>query len=192
MSYDPNSTATMGLVSEGVIPDLSDLAEEPSQGAWPNGWYSAQIVEGYSTRKGTQFQTEDILAKNGESRNLRLCFVVTNAKGETRNIQEQYNYRPEDFTPERISAVKEARAEFKGVQGKWPGGAADLQRSSLALAKIGAIQKAIGFSLKSTEVGLDASIFTGQSIDVRLTVDEKGYNQIKEVAKAGTKVSSKR
>jgi hypothetical protein len=191
MPFDMTTTDNTTLVPEGFVPDLSELAEEPSQGAWPTGWYAATIVEGYATRKGTQFVTEDFLSGKGDSRNLRICVQIRNAKGETRNMNQLYNYRFDDLSLERISAIQEARQEFKGVQGKWPGGASDLQRSSLALAKLGAIQKAVGFKLNKTSVGVSVLTLIDQSVDVRLVIDENGYNEIKEIAKAGLKVGRK-
>jgi hypothetical protein len=182
---DLNSTDT--LPSEGYVLDLTDMAEEPSQGAWLAGWYCASVIEGYSTRKGTQFLTADTISKDGNSRNLRLCIAVQNATGQTRNLQTSLNYRLSDLTVETNREVKEARAEFKGIQ-KWPGAeGANLQRSSLAIAKIGALQKATGVKeLSLTDVGILAGIFIGVNVIVRLAVDEKGYNEIKEFSKIGT------
>ncbi len=174
------------------LPDITDLADEPSSGAWANGWYRAQVVEGYATRKGTTFETGSVTSKDGNSQNLRICFVVTNPKGETRNIQTSLNYRVTDFTPERIEAVKEARAEFKGSNGAWgPKGStvADLQRSSLAVAKLGQFFKAVGTTPKRREDGvLISTPFVGASVDVKLVTTDKGFNDINEFAKSGERV----
>lgn len=187
--FDMNSTAA--LPSEGAINDelFQELASEPAQGAWPVGWYKGQIIEGYATRKGTQFRTEDSVSKDGQSRNLFLCVAATNAKGETRNIQTLFNYRAFDFTAERMQAVKEAREEFKGVK-TWPGAAKDLQRSSLAIAALGQLRKAVGSVFELTDVGVSPLPFIGKPVDVRLghKPNDKGvvYNEITDFAASGT------
>jgi hypothetical protein len=181
--FDIN-TITAGNISEGSV-DLSAFAQ-PSEGAWPSGWYKATIIESYVTKKGHQFITQDVLSKNGDSRNLRLCFAVTNGK-ETRNIQQGLNYRVEDFSADRLAAISEARAQYKGLQGKWPGAASDLQRSSLALAKLGQLQKAIGFPFKIANAKIDSSPLIGQAVDVHLRIDENGFNKISKFARAGSK-----
>jgi len=192
--FDPNSTTNVGLVSEGVIPDdlLDELAKEPAAGVWPVGWYKATIVEGYASRKGNQFTTSNFLSKAGTSWNFRLCLAVTDAKGELRNIQGSFNYRTEDFTPERMAAIKDAREEFKGVK-EWPGTAKDLQRSSLAIASIGQLKKAVGFSIRTLDNGtIDPTPFFNQAVDVRLghRTQENGqvFNEPTDFAPAGTKV----
>jgi hypothetical protein len=192
MTFDINSTEAVPT-DEGQVVDLSNLADEPSQGAWPVSWYKARIVEGYSTRKGTQFATEDIPSKAGDSRNLRLCFAVTNSRGETRNLQHQFNYRTDDFTPEKMAAIKEARKEFQNLN-KWPGNARDLQRSSLALSKLGQLQKAVGLSsliFVAPGAGLDSSVFVNRDLDIKLGVDENGFNEAREFAPAGSKTGGK-
>lgn len=168
------------------VPSLLDLADDVSQGAWPNGWYKAQVIEGYQTKKGKQFLTEDAPSKQGDSRNLTLAITVTNVKGEERNIQDSTNYRITDFTPERISFVKEARTEYKGVKGRWPN--ADVQRSSLALASLGAIERAFASRFRHSPNGaLVTAYFIGQKVDVRLKTNEKGFNEVAEYAPFGTK-----
>jgi hypothetical protein len=172
------------LTSEEV-PDLSSYAEEPTGSALKAGWYDADVIEGYATRKGHQFATEDTVSQKGDSRNLRLCFKI----GE-RNLQESFNYRPTDFTPERLAHIKELREEFKGVKGKWAD--ADGQRSSLAIAKLGQIQKAFGFPFKRTPSGqIVAASFVGQKVQVRVIVNDEGYNEVKEFAPAGSKATIK-
>src|SRR4051812_21561578 len=106
-----------GLAAE-VLPSLTDMAEEVG-GPLPRGWYKAEVIEGYSTRKGTQFITGDAVSKRGDSRNLTICLKLTPQKGEPRNTFTRLNYRPADFTPERIAFIKEMRDEMKGVKGKW-------------------------------------------------------------------------
>jgi len=185
-TFDPNAVGQQ--FNEGELPSLVDLADEPSQGAWKSGWYRATILDGYASRKGTQFATSDKSSKAGDSRNLVICLAVQSTDGkETRNPQHQLNYRFEDLTAARIASVKEARAEFKGMQ-KWPGAAADLQRSSLSIGKLGSLSKAIGLGYKSTNVGINPQPLVGQQLDVRIGVDENGFNDVREFIKAGEKV----
>lgn len=175
----------VGPVSEDM-PSLADFADEVG-GAWPAGWYPGEIIGGYTTGRGKQFVSEDTLSKNGESRNLRVCFRLSSSLGE-RTTFESFNYRVSDFTPERLGQIKELREEFKGVRGAWPG-QSDAQRSSLAIAGLGQFEKALGFRLKRTELGnLNPSPFVGQKVDCRLNIDEKGYNTITAFAPAGTRV----
>jgi len=180
---------TTALESESV--NLSDFAAEPG-GAWPTGWYRASIIEGYATPKGHQFATFDAPSQKGDSRNLRLCFLVSGSSGNERTMQESFNYRPSDFSRERLAYIKEARIEYKDVKGRWAD--ADAQRSSLAIAKIGQFQKALGFSeLKTTtDGGVLAGVFVDQKVDVRLGVDENGYNVVTAFAPAGTKTGGKK
>lgn len=174
------------LASE-KLPNLDDFVEDVG-GSWPKGWYAAEIIEGYTTRKGTVFETGDEPSKNGDSRNLRLCLKLRNAKGEERTIQDSVNYRITDFTAERLAFIKEAREEYKGVKGRWPN--ADAQRSSLAVANVGAIQKATGDTFGRTPAGsLDPSTFIGKRVDVRLSINEKDYNEVSAYDKAGAKAT---
>lgn len=182
--------ATSELVSEGQV-NLTDFADEPG-GAWPKGWYKAAVIEGYSTRKGTQFTTEDTVSKNGESRNVRICFAVTNAKGETRNLQESFNYRPSDFTPDRLAYIKEIRQEYKNVKGAWPD--KDGQRSSLAIAKLGQFQRALGIAnLPLTPNGtINPATFIGAKLDVQLGIDDNSYNDVRQYAKDGERTGGQK
>lgn len=175
-----------GLEAE-TLTGLEEMAEEPTGGAWPKGWYKAQIIEGFQTRKGKTVQTSDAPSQKGDSRNLKLCLKVF--KGvEERTMIAAFNYRATDFTAERIAFIKEMREEYKGVKGRWSD--TDAQRSSLALASIGGLSKAVGFAPKLANGGLVAGIFVGQEVDVYLGVDpEKGFNEPRNFAKAGTKVA---
>lgn len=196
MNTDTERIDQVGLAAE-EMPSLAEFAEEPG-GAWPKGWYSAEVIEGYATPKGTQFTTGDSLSKNGTSRNLTICLRVDSGKGssdgegravgagQTRNTFEQVNYRADDFTPDKMAMVAELRRENKGVRGAWPG-QADAQRTSLALAKLGQIEKAMGATFKRTPQGLTAAHFVGRKVDVRFGVDEKGYNEVTAFAPAGTR-----
>ena len=165
------------------VPSLADFADEPS-GTWPAGWYAAEVVEGYATAKGKVFQTEDTPSSKGDSRNARLCFKVTNGTQE-RFMQASFNYRSGDFSPKRLSFIKEIREEYKGVRGRWSD--ADAQRTSLALAKIGNIERALGFVLRNAD-GMVPTRAIGQKLDVRLKIDaESGFNEISNYDKAGSK-----
>jgi hypothetical protein len=168
------------------LPSLTDFAEEVG-GAWPNGWYSATVIEGYSTSKGTQFTTSDDVSKAGDSRNFRICVSMDGGKLGTRNTFTSINYRTTDFSADRLTAVKEAREQFKGTRGAWIG-QTDLQRTSLALAQLGQLEGALGFRLKLHPAGyILASSLVGQKMDVRLTMGDKGYNEINAFDKAGTR-----
>lgn len=164
------------------VPSLADFAEEPG-GAWPVGWYSAEITHGYVTGRGKEFHTEDTTSKNGDSRNARLCLKLISPKGE-RTMQESFNYRSEDFSPERLEFIKEARAEYKNVKGRWSD--SDAQRSSLALAKIGQIERALGFTIRTKDHMVPEKAI-GQKVDVRLGINDDGFNKITAFAKAGEK-----
>jgi len=166
------------------VPSLEEFATEPG-GAWPNGWYTAEIIEGYATQRGKVFATEDTLSQKGDSRNMRLCFRVNNASS-SRTMQENFNYRASDFTPERLSFIKQAREEYKNVKGRWSD--PDAQRSSLAIATLGQLQKAVGQGFKrNSEGNLLPAALVGKKVDVRLSTDDKGYNVINAFAPAGTK-----
>lgn len=180
-----NLSSMIGELEKEEVLTFDDFAEETG-GAWPRGWYSAVVIEGYSTAKGKVFATEDSTSQKGDSRNLRLCFRVTGPGGE-RTMQESFNYRATDFTPERQAFIKEARLEYKGVKGRWSD--ADAQRTSLALAKLGAITKSLGLGFpRGADGGLNPTPMIGQRIDVRLGINEEnGFNEITGFAKAGTK-----
>lgn len=169
-----------GLEAE-AIDGLEELAEEP-QGAWPKGWYRAEVIEGFQTKKGKTVQTTDSVSSKGDSRNLKLCVRVYNGV-EERNMIASFNYRLSDFSPERIAFIKEMRQEHKGVRGAWSD--RDAQRSSLALASIGGLTKAVGFSPKVANGGLVAGLYIGQKFDVYLGQDDKGYNEVRNFAKPG-------
>lgn len=171
-----------GLEAEEIT-GLEELAED-APGAWPKGWYKFDVIEGFQTRKGKTVQTGDTVSSKGDSRNLKLCIKVYNGV-EERNMIASFNYRATDFTPDRIAFVKEMRKENKGVS-RWSD--TDAQRSSLALASIGGLTKALGFAPKIANGGLIAGIYVGQSGDVYLGIDDKGFNDPRNFAPRGTKV----
>lgn len=193
MSYENEGTG-MARENERVdiggnvpeeMPSLSEFAQEPG-GAWPKGWYAGKIVEGYATGSGKTWVTEDTQSNSGDSRNMRIC-VTLNGKLGTRNTFVSLNYRPSDFSAEQMAAVKAAREEFKDVRGAWTGHT-DVQRASLALAKLGQLENALGFRLKLHPSGhILVGTLVGQDMDFRLTEDDKGYNVINAFAKAGTR-----
>lgn len=164
------------------VPDITGFAEEPG-GAW-KGWFKAEIVAGYTTGKGKVFTTEDVPSKDGMSRNLRLCLAIRNGN-QTRSNFTSFNYRVSDFDKDRMAAVEQARKAFAGVN-SWPD--KDLQRTSLALAKLGQAVKAAGIKLRRREDGvLIADAFVGGKADVYLAINEKGFNDITQFAPLGTK-----
>jgi len=174
---------TEGLSNEGVV--SLDGFDYDASGAWPKGWYSAEIIEGYSTPKGKVFTTEDGVSQKGDSRNARLCFKVVGPGGEQRTLQDTINYRPSDFTAERVAYVKQARIEHKGARGRWNDDP-DAQRTSLALVTINELEKAVGFNLRNADGYMFPARTVGQKVDVRLKVNEDGFNEIGGYAKAGT------
>jgi hypothetical protein len=179
-----------GGMAPEEAPSFADVADQAG-GAWPKGWYSAEIIEGYATTKGHTFTTSDSPSKNGDSRNLRVCFALAGGRlmpGQERNTFTSLNYRTIDLTSERIAAVREARATFGGQKGAWIG-QADLQRSSIVMGKFGQIENALGFRLPLHPEGYFAAPrLVGQKVDVRLGEDEDGFNVITGYAKAGTRV----
>lgn len=174
------SDVTDNLETEEV--SLTDFDEGPG-GALPKGWYGATIIEGYSTGKGKVFTTSDSPSKDGNSRNFMLVLALDKSD---RKIFHSFNYRTTDFSPERIAYVKELRQEFKDVRGAWPD--KDGQRSSLALVGLGRLEAAVGFKIKLTpNKTIIPSIFIGQKVDVKLTVDEDDFNKVTTFAKSGEK-----
>ncbi len=179
-------------VASEEMPSLADYGREPSTGAWPDGWYAATILAGYATNSGHQWVTEDGPSKDGLSRNLRVCFHLKNKAGEERNYWTSFNYRLGDFTAERLGAIARVRKQAAAENWKaWPGELKDLQRSSLAVASLGQFERALGFKLKLIPgVGLNASIFNGHQIDVRLRMNEEtSYSDVTEYAKLGERKS---
>ena len=199
MNYDNEATAPaqenqrvdIGGNAPEAMPSLADFFEEPSGGAWPNAWYGAMVVEGYTTGNGKVWSTEDTPSRGGDSRNLRICFHVDGGKLGFRDTFASLNYRTEDFTADRLAAIKSAREQFKGTQGAWTGNT-DLQRSSLALGQLAQLENALGFKLKLHPNGHVLPVtFVGQRMDVRFTTNDKGYNEINAFGKAGTKAKAK-
>lgn len=182
-------------VSELELPSLTDVAQEPSSGAWPEGWYRAKVVEGYATRNGTQFTSGDTVSKNGDSRNLLLCFIAVNAAKEERQIFNRWNYKAGDFDRERILKVLELRktAVAEKWGNKWPEEVKAFQATSLSLGRLGQIERAVGFKFKLTEAKtIDVRPFIGQEMDLHFRINESGYNEVSEVAKAGERTSGKK
>lgn len=177
-------------IEEGLeietVDGLDDFYEEPS-GAWPKGWYPAEIVEGYTTARGKTFLTEDTVSQKGDSRNLRLCLKV-NRGDQERTMQESFNYRASDFDAQRQAFIKEARTENKDVRGRWSDG--DAQRSSLALVSLSQIKKSVGGTLPRAGGAIVVGGFFGKQVDIRLDIDEKGYNVVKAIAPTGTKTAT--
>ncbi len=193
----PQRVGATGLAPE-PLPSLANFADEPG-GAWPPGWYPAEVIAGYSAG-GYQFVTADEAAKDkgkGPSRNFRLCLAITNANerrddkgnfapaGGSRKTFHQINYRVEDFSPQRLAQIKAMREE-RGRK-RWVG-AEDAQRTSIAIGQLGQIEKAFGFQLPKHPTGaINASVFVSQRVDVRLGVGEKGYNEVNAFAPLGTR-----
>jgi hypothetical protein len=186
--------ATANLVDEEVPQILDDFNEElKGGGAWPVGWYGAEVLEGYQTQKGKQFVTEDAISSKGDSRNARLCFKMSHpdaSKGE-RTTFDNVNYRESDFGKDRQEYVAQARKDHKGVQGRWNDDP-DAQRSSLALAKVVHLEKALGFVLRTKDGLMVPARAVGQKVDVHLTVNKDGFNEINDYAPSGSKTKGKK
>lgn len=184
---EPRPSLTDDLAVE-ALPDLSDVADEPSIPF--KGWARAKTLEGYSTRAGKQRNTEDVPSQDGASRNLRVCFAVSTGRGnEVINLQAQFNYRANDFSPERVAFIKEVRKDMAGVE-HWPD--KDAQRTSLSLAKIGQFQAA-GASLNLVKgAGFAVAGLFDQEFDVYVGTDKNGYSTINQYAKAGSAVRIRR
>ena len=183
-----NQRVDIGGNAPEEMPSLAEFFEEAAGGAWPNAWYGATVVEGYTTGNGKVWSTEDTQSRGGDSRNLRICFNVNGNKLGFRNTFASLNYRIEDFTADRLALVRTTREQHKGEKaGKWTG-QEDIQRSSLALGQLAQMENALGFKLKLHPNGyILPGTFVGQAMDVRFTTDDRGYNVINAFAKAGTK-----
>lgn len=185
--YQAPDISNMSVESED-LPSLADFAQEPSQGAWPVGWYKATVIEGYAAKSGFQFATEDKASSKGDSRNLTVCFQVKNEAGEERNMFTSFNYRIDDFTETKRGAVKELRAHYAGKKG-WA--EKDLERTSLALAKLGQFGRAFsslsdpakGYAKenlvvkapikRTTQGNISPLNLIGHEIDIHLTMGTK-------------------
>jgi hypothetical protein len=120
----------------------------------------------------------DAPSKQGDSRNLRLCFKVSKGT-QTRNLQENYNYRTTDFAPERISQIKAMREEFKDTM-SWPD--KDAQRISLALVSFKQFKNVLGHGVQLTDGNtVPTAQFLGAKCEVYLSTDDKGYNRVKNI-----------
>lgn len=186
MNANVNLSGVVDSLAAEEVVSLAEFADEPG-GAWAPGWYAAEIIEGYTTQKGKVFTTEDAASSKGDSRNLRVCLKVSGPSGD-RTMQESFNYRTSDFSSERLAFIKEARAEYKDVKGRWADG--DAQRSSLAIAKLGQIEKASG-KVFISQFGPLAGKLVGAKVDVRLNIDDNGYNVVTAFAPAGSKTTRK-
>lgn len=181
-------------VQSEEMPSLADYGNEPSTGAWPDGWYASTILPGYSTNSGFQWETADSQSKDGNSRNLRVCFKMVNKAKEERNIWASFNYRLADFNADRLKAIMNVRERAKKEgwkPGEWPGELKDLQRSNLAVGQLGQFERALGFRLKMIPgTGLNASIFAGHQMDIRTTVNkETNFSEVREYAKLAERKS---
>lgn len=175
--------------------NLSEFAEK-STGAWPKGWYPAELIPGFD-KGGHQFVTETNVSSKGDSFNVMICFRVAKEAGSTeiRTDFTQLNYRPTDFTPDRMQVVRNMREAFSQVTGKWPGGpdVTDVQRSSLALGKIGQFQSASGAPITFLDGGaINVAPFIGRKLFVYYDIEEEtGYNKITRFSAYATGVAPK-
>lgn len=184
---------SQGNAAEEAMPSLSDVAQEAG-GAWPAGWYPAEIIEGYQAKSYT-FTTEDSLSKGGDSRNLRVSLRVTSpaaradelgnsvVAGATRNTFFSTNYCTDFLTAANVKRIKNNDGDPKDKA---------FMRLRIALGQLGQIEKAVGFSFQKHPQGhINPAPLIGQKVDVRLSIGEKGYNEVTAFAPAGSRTSKK-
>ena len=178
-----------GLTTAEPMPSLSEVAQEAG-GAWPKGWYPAEIIGGYNAG-GYQFDTADTLSKGGDSRNLRIALRLSSpaahadaegnsvSAGATRNTFFSANYQTDFLTAANVARVK-SNAGSKDDKA--------FTRLRIALGQLGQIEKSVGFQFQKHPQGhLLAEPLVGQKVDVRLGIGEKGYNEVTAFAPAGTR-----
>ena len=187
--YETSAINDPSRVAADTEVDLSDDAREAG-GALPSGWYAATVVDQYTTpRSGTAFSTSDTVAKSQESRNLMIAFSLD---GFERNIFTRLNYRAGDLTisTERRAELKRMASTHKPGE-KWTDRGA--QATFLSRGRIGQVQKALGIASLPliAGAGIDVSSFPGRKVDVRLTVNEDGYNEVTDLAPSGTRTTSR-
>lgn len=77
------------------------------------------------------------------------------------------------------------------MKGRWSN--ADVQRSSLAVASLGQVGKATGIGTPLTAEGnIRAGAFVGKKLDVRVSIDDNGFNVITGYAPAHTYTKAER
>lgn len=165
------------------VPSLEGF-DSTGGGAWPNGWYPATIVPSFTTNKGNTFETEDFLSKAGDSRNIRVLIEATDGEN-TRTLFHNCNYRLADLTPERIAEIRELRKVY-AKEKKWPD--TDAQRTNLNLEGLRELEKVMGRTFSRNGSGLDVTPLHNLKVDVYLGTDEKGFNEVRQVAASGTRV----
>ena len=161
------------------FPSFADVAQDAG-GAWPNGWYKAEVIAGYQA-KGYTFSTEDTLAQKGDSRNLRLALVVDGGALGNRQTFYSLNYKPEELTVANYERMKAKDVSLD-------------TRTRISLGKVGQLEKAFGFGLSRHpgNGGILAAPFVGQKVDVRLTTGETGYNEVNGLAAYGSHTQPKK
>ena len=183
------SDVTSSLAPGTKTLDLRSMAEKAS-GAWPAGWYPAEIIEGYTSPNGFQHTSGLSVSQNGDSFNMKLCVRVTNGK-EVRTNFYNLNYRPDDFSTERLETIQRLRTEFSGQKGAWTG-YEDQQRSSIAVGRIGQLQEATGLPINlSTANEIAVEPFVGAKLFVHYTINDDGFNEINRVSKFSNGVEPK-
>ena len=186
----PDITNTQ--VNPEEMPDLSSFARPVSEGAWPAGWYQAKVIEGYATGSGFQWVTGDLPSKDNQSRNMTVCFSVTNSSGDERKTWTSFNYRSDDFTKQKLGAITELRQKNAKLK-QWP--EKDLQRTSIAVASLGQFERAFAgmTRLKRTTQGNLATVnLIGYKMDLRLSINDDGFNEVEEFAPLGEKTGPKK
>lgn len=161
------------------IPDLSGMTEDRPE-PWADGWYGAIVQASQQFEKDgmvTTYNTEDVLSRAGDSRNIFVRFQITRKDG--RRMQTKYliNYRPSDFSAETIAAIQAKKAEVK-AGGEW----GSMFRAFSALTGIGTLQRiaSVRQFQRTADGGLDLSPLVSKPFFARLRDDKDG--RFKEVA----------
>lgn len=164
-----------GDVVTGI--DLREEAVEPQTG-WAPGWYAAEVIEGFTSRKGTVIQSGTSLAKSGESYNAKFCFRLTNGT-EQMTTFTNINYKVADFSPQMTEAIRNLRTQF-APNSRWEGFSNE-QRASILRIRLANFQKGAGLDQLplSSEGTIQVQPFIGKNLFVRLSENkETGYMEV--------------
>ena len=166
----------------GDIPDLSGI-EDVRPDPLSDGWYQGTILEKreFTDNNGNDrvFESSDTPAQKS-GRNIRLQVELKRRSDKkTFNVSTLINYKPEDLSPETVSAIAKRREENKSEGTEW----GDLFRPFMTLTRLGKLQKIAGVRQlqRSSEGGLDLTSLFGKTAFFRIKPDSRNP-QYKEVA----------
>lgn len=169
---------------EGTVGNLLDVAvpsfrqfRQPEIAPWTEGWYKATTLPFYEfeNREGniTRFETIDEIAQK-TGRNIRVVAAVTRQSDNlTRNVRSKnINYRPTDFTTERMALIETARQRNEGRQ-KWDD--KDAHRTLIAFGTLGELEDFAGVPqfTKNGNGGLELSPLSNKTGYVRLAFGDE-------------------